>query len=111
MARRPECTDRRIFALTRKFNNILEDVVANDRRSHVLRVPVEADNANFDRSGSFTAEGRVIEYWKIIDKSMRNFDRGITDLKPQRRQEPWPARNQSKFKWFNKNNRNGPTRE
>ena len=106
MSKRLECIDRKVFALTRKFNNILEGVVANDHRSHVLRVQIEANNMNFDRSGGFTAEGRI-EYWKIIDRTMRDFDRGLTDLKPEKKQDSWSATRPNKFKWFNNNQKKG----
>ena len=44
MVQRPKRSSvKRIFSLSRKFNRILEDVIANDKHSHFLDVDVPGD--------------------------------------------------------------------
>ena len=84
MLRRPDhSSEKRIFSLTRKFNNILEEVVAGDPHSHILKVQVDDHNANFDRAGNLSAFGRI-KYWLNLDAQIRDFDRGKTELQPRK---------------------------
>ena len=82
MLKRPDYSmNKRIFSLARKFNNILEDVIAGNKRSHILKVHVDHTRVHFDRNGYLTPAGRIA-YWKYIDSEMSKFDRGQTELKP-----------------------------
>ena len=82
MARRPDYSvPKNVHSLASKFNNILEETIAGDKRSHILNFRIERNKVNFDCSGNFTPEG-FIEYWRQIDQTMREFDHGDTDLTP-----------------------------
>ena len=82
MLRCPSNTNRKsVFALTRKFNQALELVIAKDKRSHILKVHVEDSENNFDTTGELTAIGQV-QYWRAIDDEMKDFDHGKTELTP-----------------------------
>ena len=80
MIRRPELHNA-IFSLADKFNRILEDVIAGDKRSHILKLHIEADTTNFDRWGNLTTIEKG-KYWKLIDATMKDFDQDATELKP-----------------------------
>ena len=50
MIQRPEHTlNKYKFSLTRKFNDILDDVISGDKRTHILKVHLETNESNFDR--------------------------------------------------------------
>ena len=84
MLRRPHKTTRKhIFALTRKFNETLEEVFSLDKRSHILKVHIEGNEANFSSEGNLTQIGQV-NVWRAIDEEMRDFDHGKTELEPAR---------------------------
>ena len=105
MIKRPEIAGegKKIFALTRKFNTILEGVVAGDKRSHILKLFLEGTNANFDHRGNLTPGGKVA-YWKILDDTMKDFDTGETELEPIKTSYQ-PSRNTPTTQW-NKPNEN-----
>ena len=81
MVTRPTCENKKTFALTRKFNEILEDVVSGDKRSHIMKPYLSHHNGLFDRSGDLTPTGKE-EYWKQIDQIMSDFETGQTELTP-----------------------------
>ena len=82
MLKRPNSTTKKeVFALTRKFNTTLEQVIANDKCSHILKVHVEGSEANFEEDGTLTATGQV-QFWCAIDEEMADFDYGKTELEP-----------------------------
>ena len=75
MAKRPNYSVlKQIHSLAQKFNNILEQTIAGDHRSHILPVHVVHNNLHIDHSGNFTPDG-FIEYWHQIDITMKEFDR------------------------------------
>ena len=79
MIRRPEHSlNKKIYSLTTKFNNILEETIAGDKRSHILKIHIEANESNFDRFGQITNSG-LYTYWRIIDETMKDFDTGKTE--------------------------------
>ena len=86
---------KRIFSLCRKFNGILEDVIAGDTRSHIIKVRVNHNNQNFDRNGHLTSEGKV-EYWRFINAEMRDFDYGKTELTPLKTSQRTASEDESK---------------
>ena len=109
MARRPESTHKHVFSLTHKFNQILESMVAGDKRSYVLTPEVPTDNRHFDSFGNLTAIGHET-FWKSVDTIMKDFDHGETELVPNIKQESCHddrpqlthhTYNQSRYKWFN----------
>ena len=54
MVKRPiVCNDKlaSIFSLTRKFNTALEDCLANDRHSHIIKMQLPTDESIFDGYG------------------------------------------------------------
>ena len=86
MVKRPDFTSRKeIFALTRKFNTALEDVIADNRHSHILKIELEHTSAHFDQFGNITPAGKI-DFWKDLDGQMKKFDRNRTDLKPKKLQ-------------------------
>lgn len=75
MLKRPEYSfECKTNALASKFNNILEGIIAGNKRSHILRIHVDHNSTNFDRIGNLTANGKY-EYWKNFDYQMMEFDR------------------------------------
>ena len=99
---------RQVHSLIRKFNTILEEVIAGDKRSHILRPAVEDSATNFNQWGSFTAFG-LTALWQSIDSKMKRFEHGNTELQPSRLQahsktQGHHANNQyhhnSKHRWF-----------
>ena len=97
MIKRPEdrAAHKQIYVLTRKFNNILEDVIAGDKRLHLMKPHVEQNQQNFDIWGNLTTNGKT-EFWKQVNQEMKRFDRGKTDLRP------FPQVNAiNKHKWIN----------
>ena len=100
-----------IFSLADKFNRILEDVIAGDKRSHILKLHIEADTTSFDRWGNLTTIGKG-KYWKLIDATMRDFDQDTTELKALQRgfnlsgltldeRRPNHQHNNNRFRWTN----------
>ena len=84
MLKRPIIHDAKwaaIYSLTWKFNEILEQVIACDRRSHILKPNLPGDASLFDIWGNLTASGKI-DYWCEIDKQVRDFNCSKTDLKP-----------------------------
>ena len=73
--------NKQVNSPARKFNDILKEVVAGYRRSHILKIRVEHSNTNFDHLGFMSQVGRH-EYWHFIDVEMRDFDKNLTDLEP-----------------------------
>ena len=47
------------YSLCRKFNDALEEVIRDDRHSHVLLLQVQANQGNFDCDGDLTLLGRI----------------------------------------------------
>ena len=81
MVKRPPSSQvKSVFSLTSKFNNILEQVVAGDHQSHIMNIKID-HNTNFDRMGNITPMG-FIAYWHAVDFTMKEFDRGKTELMP-----------------------------
>ena len=72
-----------IYALTRKFNVNLENTLADQRYTHILKVSVTPDGSNFDMWGRLNAAGKC-EFWGNIDEQFRDFDRNKTDLRPEK---------------------------
>ena len=85
MLQRPITTNKQIFALTKKFNTILEEVVSGDKRSHFMRVTIDHANDHFDHAGDITPRG-FIALWKHIDTIMYDFEIGKDDLTPNPQQ-------------------------
>ena len=73
----------RIYALTRKFNRALEDIITNDKYSHFMKIDIPADAALFDDWGRLSSRGRI-QYWLDLDTQFGAFDRGKVNLKPCR---------------------------
>ena len=84
MLKRPATSHaKQIFALTSKFNKILEEVVAGDKRSHILKPTIDCDdgNCNYELSGALNPTG-VTQFWRNLDVQMHEFDGSKTDLIP-----------------------------
>ena len=93
------------YSLVRKFNTALEDTVADNKRSHILKVAVLPNNSNFNCNGNLTPLC-MIEYWQNLDAQMGDFDKSKTDLLPMksmRAHNPFPhneaTSSRSRFKW------------
>ena len=111
----PNSTNKSVYSLTRKFNNILEDVMSGDTKSHIMKIHLDHYNNNFDRQGDLTANV-FIKFWREVDATMSEFDRGKTQLSPHKKssmpavtstnvheQRMYPKDHNSKYKWFKKN--------
>ena len=82
MLKRPDFfSAKHIFSLACKFNDILESIIAGDKRSHIIKVRIDHNNQNYDRYGNITTIGKA-EYWKFMDSEMHDFDRNKTELQP-----------------------------
>ena len=84
MVKHPFVPNSKVFALAKKFNTILEETIAGDCRSHILKPHVVLDDNNFDRNGNLSPEG-LVTYWKIIDATMKDFNSGETKLQPKKK--------------------------
>ena len=73
--------NKRVYSLARKFNQILQNVITGDRRSHYLPVGLETNSSYFDHIGNITQSGKI-EYWRLVDSTMKEFNRGNTELQP-----------------------------
>ena len=60
---------------------MLEETIAGDKRSHILKVHIEGNNHNFTAIGTLSFNG-ISQYWRAIDSKMREFDIGKTELQP-----------------------------
>ena len=107
MLRRPNNTTRKeIFALTRKFNSSLEDIISKDKRSHILKVHIEGNDTNFNENGDLTDVG-LVKYWRSIDAEMADFDHGKIELRPASHTKvvkiSKPPRKNSRYRWSKPN--------
>ena len=75
MLKRPaDSLNRQVMALACKFNDILERVIAGNKRSHLLKVELDtSNNNNFDHIGHLTQMG-MSEYWRQLDNTMKDFE-------------------------------------
>ena len=110
MLRRPDhSTNKAIYSLSRKFNNVLDEVVSRNRHSHVLTPMVNHTSANFEYSGHISLVGKE-EFWWNMDCQIRNFDHYKTELRPTPTPEQTPnfsfKHSNNKYKWHNKSNQN-----
>ena len=91
---RPENSHNKdVFSLARKFNQILEEVIAGDKRSHILKVHVDTHVGNDDRIGNLTTNGEY-HFWRAIDEEMHDFDDNKTELEPFGHVQTLPSRHQ-----------------
>ena len=73
--------NKRVFSLARKFNDLLEGVIHGDKKSHILKIKIDHNNTYFDRIRQLTQMGKI-QYWKKLDETMKEFERGKTELEP-----------------------------
>ena len=69
-----------MFTLAKKFNELLENVITGDKRSHILKLYIEHSSNYFDRWGNLTALGQN-QFWKLLDATVKDFDNGEMELK------------------------------
>ena len=55
-----------------------------DKRSHYLPMDIDLSNVHFDRIGNLKQMG-MMEYWQQLNNTMKDFDRGKTELEPQKK--------------------------
>ena len=80
--KRPDNSEnKQIYALVHKFNKILENVIAGDKRLHIMQILVDCTNNHFDRQSNLSPEG-LIQFWRCLDAEMKDFDRGAMELEP-----------------------------
>ena len=87
MLQRPVSNNKQIYALTKKFNTILENVISGDRCSHIMKISLDHANGHFDCNGELTPDG-IIAFWRHVDAIMSDFDLGKTELTPNSQQTP-----------------------
>ena len=69
--------------LRKKFNMILEDLLARTKNSHIIdTADIFDDYTHFDYQGNLSAEGKK-QFWLHVDKQFKKFDRGESDLMPR----------------------------
>ena len=100
MLRKPDASGRKIFSLTCKFNDVLESFIVGDKKSHSLKISLNWNNSNFDLMGNLSPTGRVA-YWIMLDTTMKSFDRGETNLRPQLMHSTY-HRKPDQFHWHKK---------
>ena len=70
-----------VFPYTKRFNEVLNDLVRRKKHSHILEVNMPQNTAMFDVVGNLTNDGMEI-FWQEIMQSMKSLDKGETDLQP-----------------------------
>ena len=79
--------------LKKKFNSILEDVLASRMGHYILDPTMFIENSMYSRFGELNNIGRL-EFWRAIDVQLRDFDDRKTKLKPH----PMPKLENSGYK-------------
>ena len=69
-----------VFSLITKFNDILDDLVYNNKYTHFLELTSVNEYIHFDRRGSLTVKGQE-QFWHEVDFHLKNFDRAEDNLK------------------------------
>ena len=72
------CKERSHMSLAWKFNMVLDEVLCNDKYSHVMQISL--DRADFSGIGDLTASGRY-NYWKLVLDFFKKFDKGEISLR------------------------------
>ena len=75
----PDANRANVLGQRRKFNTVLEDVIAVMKYTHIMEL-TSLGPSDFDRLGNPTARG-LFNFWKEIDKKLRKFDKGEIELK------------------------------
>ena len=80
-------SDDAVLSLRQKFNNMLEEVIA-DRKSHYLIdvCDVVEQPSLYNRQG-LNDDGKS-EYWRAIDRRLKSFDMDKEEFKPKKKSEP-----------------------
>ena len=76
-----------IWKLHRKFNEVLEDLLEIENFMHIMHIGDMEEERFFDSRGDLTIEGQK-QFWRNLDKQLKNFDFHKTELPPV------PSRNQ-----------------
>ena len=70
-----------IYSHSKKFNDILEDLVFTFKHTHILPIQFPDNKELFNRDGTLSNTGKVI-FWREVNVQMRAFDGEKIDLKP-----------------------------
>ena len=97
---------KELYSLAKKFSTILENVIAGDRRSNILKVDFEGTNQNFYKFDNLTSLGKI-QFWRCIDAEMADFDHERTDLKLSHQDNSKNSTDMthqnSRYQWTNRN--------
>ena len=81
--RNTECRKHKVFRLVRKVNAVLESVILkHSRYCHMMYLESVNEFIHYDYQGNLMSQGRT-QFWKEIDKQMKQFDKCQIDLKPK----------------------------
>ena len=73
----------RLQKLRTKYNEILEENLANHRFCYIIDPDKGLTNEDFDMSNQLTATGKIA-FWQYLDDQLKKFDRQEIELKPQK---------------------------
>ena len=74
--------DANHHALMKKFNSILEETLAGRRNSFIMDGNAFINNSMYTHLGQLNTVG-VLEFWRAIDQSIRDFDYDHTPFMPK----------------------------
>ena len=77
----PQTLDETI-ALRNRFNNALEEVLANNVKFQHYIMSIKVNSADFYKSGELTDAGQK-DFWIEMDTCLKRFDRDEINLKPR----------------------------
>ena len=71
-----------VMALRNRFNNALEEALAQYTKSQHYILSIKVDEDDFYRNGELTEEGKR-DFWREVDSCLKRFDREEINLKPR----------------------------
>ena len=73
--------DAASYFFKKRFNEILCELILNDRYSHYIEITSVDNYTDFDRSGLLSAAGKY-QFWREVINAIKRFDHLKTELKP-----------------------------
>ena len=70
-----------IFTQTRKFNDLLLDIMLKYKHAHYMKIVFPTDKDLFDRQGNLSSIGKIT-FWREVNKQIKAFEKCETDLRP-----------------------------
>ena len=88
----PKCA---VYKTRGKMNNALDDIANNRKQTHVISVN-SLESQHFDNNGKLNYNGKI-QYWKDIDKQIKQFDHREIDWIPDQPRKRLPSPPQKKW--------------